>query len=215
MLEPLIVLTVLNCFFMFSSTVTTCALWWQYRSHRCCFRRDPAAQAARHAFWKLKHAYGKSKKPEKTKHETGHENEKGSEDGNDHDRSSSMFYSKNKRNSKQKSRSSSNGWFRKRSLSTDPGASLETMESWEIESKTRMSEASQTANDTKSAVVMEYSTVQKILQIVDDANDLDVTKLAIKDFNARHCTERKMPTFSIEPKTEPQTMPIYTTIPQT
>ncbi|XP_024936298.1 uncharacterized protein LOC107263170 isoform X2 [Cephus cinctus] len=35
MLEPLLVLTVLNCFFMFSSTVTTCALWWQGRKHRC------------------------------------------------------------------------------------------------------------------------------------------------------------------------------------
>lgn len=36
-----------------------------------------------------------------------------------------------------------------------------------------MSEASQTANDAKSTVVMEFSTVQKIVQIVDN-NDCDI-----------------------------------------
>ncbi|KAK2583871.1 hypothetical protein KPH14_001145 [Odynerus spinipes] len=35
MLESLVVLTIVNCFFMFSSTMTTCTLWWQYRNHRC------------------------------------------------------------------------------------------------------------------------------------------------------------------------------------
>lgn len=38
-----------------------------------------------------------------------------------------------------------------------------------------MSEASQTINDTKSTVVMEFSTVQKVVQIVD--NDLDINSV--------------------------------------
>lgn len=36
-----------------------------------------------------------------------------------------------------------------------------------------MSEASQTINDTKSTVVMEFSTVQKVVQIVDADSDIN------------------------------------------
>jgi len=39
----------------------------------------------------------------------------------------------------------------------------------------KMSEASQTINDTKSTIVMEFSTVQKVVQIVD--NDLDINSV--------------------------------------
>lgn len=40
--------------------------------------------------------------------------------------------------------------------------------------KSRRSEASQTVNDTKSTVVMEFSTVQKVVQIVD--SDVNSTR---------------------------------------
>ncbi|XP_031842880.1 uncharacterized protein LOC116431498 [Nomia melanderi] len=222
MLEPLIVLTVLNCFFMFSSTVTTCALWWQYRSHRCCFRRDPAG----HAFSKMKSTSAKAtKKSEKTKPENASENG----NGNNREKSSSMMHRdiKSRRSSKQKARSKK--LLQEIAKSVDRLSSRDTMDSWEIENNAgisedntrmsedtaRMSEASQTANEAKSAVVMEYSTVQKIVQILDDTTDLNATKLAIRDFNARHNSERKTAhDFSIEPKNEPR-MPVYTTLPQT
>ncbi|XP_011300270.1 uncharacterized protein [Fopius arisanus] len=38
MFEPLLMLTFLNCFFMFSTTVTTCALWLQHKKNHCCTR---------------------------------------------------------------------------------------------------------------------------------------------------------------------------------
>jgi len=44
-----------------------------------------------------------------------------------------------------------------------------------FDEKAKMSEASQTINDTKSTVVMEFSTVQKVVQIVD--NDLDINSV--------------------------------------
>ena len=83
------------------------------------------------------------------------------------------------------------------------------MESWELENRTRMSEASQTANaDPKSAVVMEYSTVQKIVQIVDNDTDLAATKMVLRDVNARQNAEERKDSM-IESQFEPQ--PVYTT----
>ncbi|XP_078032536.1 uncharacterized protein LOC144467553 [Augochlora pura] len=275
MLEPLIVLTVLNCLFMFSSTMTTCALWWQYRTHRCCFRRDPASQAARHAQPKPRSPYAKvSKRVEKPKRETGSEKDSvnsaltgsANGNGNDRDRSNSVAHreAKSRRNSKLKTKSNSKNWFGNKSHSADPATSLsETLEIWEIlengkmsedagrlsedtgrmsqetgrmsqdtgrmsqdtgrmsqdtgrtsEDAAKMSEASQTGAEAKSAVVMEYSTVQKIVQILDDTSDLDATKIAIRDFNARHNSERKIQQLYVEPRNEPRS-PIYTTLPQT
>lgn len=43
-----------------------------------------------------------------------------------------------------------------------------------------MSEASQTINDAKSTVVMEFSTVQKVVQIVDDS-DINSSLAPLKD----------------------------------
>ncbi|XP_076650280.1 uncharacterized protein LOC143357644 [Halictus rubicundus] len=224
MLEPLIVLTVLNCFFMFSSTVTTCALWWQYRTHRCCFRRDPASQAAKHTLSKLKSAYAKvSKKSEKAKPENGSENGSvngnGNRNGNNREKSNSTVHrdGKSRRNSKMKAKS--------KQILTISSFRSETLESWDAEDNgrmsedngrmsedtTRMSEASQTGNEAKSAVVMEYSTVQKIVQILDDNTDLNATKMAIRNFNAKHNPDRKMQDFTIESGP----VPIYTTLPQT
>lgn len=61
-----------------------------------------------------------------------------------------------------------------------------------------MSEASQTINDTKSTVVMEFSTVQKVVQIVDDS-DINSSRAPLKDIVIQkdtmtkkydRCTER-------------------------
>lgn len=87
----------------------------------------------------------------------------------------------------------------------------EIIGSEEFEDKTKMSEASQTTNDTKSAVVMEYSTVQKIVQILDNDNDLVATKMVIKDLNNRqNIEEKKEPTieFQLEPQSASEFVPI-------
>lgn len=56
-----------------------------------------------------------------------------------------------------------------------------------------MSEASQTANDTKSTVVMEFSTIQKVVQIVDNDGDANPARVPFKDSIVIHkdATNRK------------------------
>ncbi|XP_053977701.1 uncharacterized protein LOC128875820 isoform X1 [Hylaeus volcanicus] len=214
MLEPLIVLTVLNCFFMFSSTVTTCALWWQYRSHRCCFKKDPASQAAREAFSKLKSTYVSktSKKPGVSRNEPGRGSPKQTEKSISRSKSNSAVNheAKSKRTSKQKAKSDPKHLSQNKSPSEERIPSTETIGNWDLEDKTRMSEASQTVNDGKSAVVMEYSTVQKIVQILDDDTDLNATKLAIKELNAKQNGEEKKSDFD---SGKSEAIPAYT--PQT
>ncbi|XP_076630608.1 uncharacterized protein LOC143346420 [Colletes latitarsis] len=195
MLEPLIVLTVLNCFFMFSSTVTTCALWWQYRSHRCCFKKDP-----RDTLSKLKSTYA-SKASKKSgsprQDEAGRGSPKQTEKPIVRRKSNSTVNreTKNRRTSKLKANSNSrHPTTTINSTSEERVTSMETIGKWDpLEERTRMSEASQTANERKSAVVMEYSTVQKIVQILDNDSDLTATKLAIRDFNAKQTVEEKKP----------------------
>lgn len=50
-----------------------------------------------------------------------------------------------------------------------------------LDEKAKMSEASQTINDTKSTVVMEFSTVQKVVQIVDADSDINSTRAPFKE----------------------------------
>jgi len=50
-----------------------------------------------------------------------------------------------------------------------------------FDEKVKMSEASQTINDTKSTVVMEFSTVQKIVQIVDNDSDINSVQAPFKE----------------------------------
>ena len=84
------------------------------------------------------------------------------------------------------------------------------MESWDFENRTRMSEASQTANaDPKSAVVMEYSTVQKIVQIIDNDTDIAATKMAMRDVSGRQNAEERKDSM-IESQFEPQPAFDYT-----
>ncbi|KAL2712527.1 hypothetical protein V1478_018050 [Vespula squamosa] len=45
--------------------------------------------------------------------------------------------------------------------------------------KKQISEASHTTNDTKSTVVMEFSTVQKIVQLVDNNGDISMAKVTV------------------------------------
>ncbi|KOC70982.1 hypothetical protein WH47_04968 [Habropoda laboriosa] len=205
MLEPLIVLTVLNCFFMFSSTVTTCALWWQYRSHRCCFKKN--TQSTKHNSTKSK-SNSVLKKSGNSRHEhSGHSVERS--------KSNSIVNRDNKsrRSSNKKSRSNAKYLVQNRALSDERLSSIEMMGNWELEDRTKMSEASQTPNDAKSAVVMEYSTVQKIVQILDNDTDLAGTKLVIKDLNAKQNVDEKKE-LMIEPQLEPLLVPEYTLMAQ-
>ncbi|XP_076677573.1 uncharacterized protein LOC143373851 [Andrena cerasifolii] len=186
MLEPLIVLTVLNCFFMFSSTATTCALWWQYRSHRCCYKKDPGQQAARHALSKLKSSHA-SKDPKKAC------SSKQDNPGNGVDRSkSNSTVNRDSKSRRRQKRSSSIKYpVQTESPSEEHENSMDIAGEWQLEERTRMSEASQTGNDVRPAVVMEYSTVQKIVQILDDDADLLTTRMAIKDRQAKQHAEEK------------------------
>lgn len=67
-----------------------------------------------------------------------------------------------------------------------------------------MSEASQTANEGRSAVVMEYSTVQKIVQILDNDVDLSATRMAIREMNPKHHNDEKKIQQTLEEKFEPE-----------
>ncbi|KAK1122677.1 hypothetical protein K0M31_009120 [Melipona bicolor] len=204
MLEPLIVLTVLNCFFMFSSTVTTCALWWQYRTHRCCFKKDPLS--TKYNLSRSKNNNNNNNSSKKTVHlrdDNGANLVSRSKSNSTVNRES-----KSKRSSKQKSKSRHQS--RSKTPSDERLPSIDMMESWDLENRTRMSEASQTANaDPKSAVVMEYSTVQKIVQIIDNDTDLTATKMAMRDLSARQNAEERKDSM-IESQFEPQPVSEYT-----
>ncbi|XP_043519901.1 putative mediator of RNA polymerase II transcription subunit 29 [Frieseomelitta varia] len=210
MLEPLIVLTVLNCFFMFSSTVTTCALWWQYRTHRCCFKKDPLS--AKYNLSKSKNNNNNnnnnnnsSKKTVHLKHDNGANLVTRSKSNSTVNRES-----KSRRSSKQKSKSNARHQSRSKTPSDERLPSIDMMESWDLENRTRMSEASQTANgDPKSAMVMEYSTMQKIVQIIDNDTDLAATKMAMRDLGGRRKAEERKDSM-IESQFEPQPVSDYT-----
>lgn len=60
-----------------------------------------------------------------------------------------------------------------------------------------MSEASQTLNDTKSTVVMEFSTVQKVVQIVDDS-DVNSTRPPFKDIVIQKDTIDRKRDYNVE-----------------
>lgn len=78
-----------------------------------------------------------------------------------------------------------------------------------------MSEASQTGKEPKSAVVMEYSTVQKIVQILDDDTDLTATKFAIRDLNPKEYVGEKKMNSGTEAKLETPPVTVYTPVSQT
>lgn len=67
--------------------------------------------------------------------------------------------------------------------------------------KTNMSEASQTINDTKSTVVMEFSAVQKVVQIVDDS-DVNSTRPSLMDIIIQKNTTDKKRDYHVEQKFE-------------
>jgi len=54
-----------------------------------------------------------------------------------------------------------------------------------------MSEASQTMNDTKSTVVMEFSTVQKVVQVVDNDSEVNPPRIAFKEVILKDMTGKK------------------------
>lgn len=62
----------------------------------------------------------------------------------------------------------------------------------------KMSEASQTINDTKSTVVMEFSTVQKVVQIVDNDSDVNSIRPPFKDIVIQKDTTDRKRDYNVE-----------------
>jgi len=71
------------------------------------------------------------------------------------------------------------------------------LEAKSLDEKTKMSEASQTINDTKSTIVMEFSTVQKVVQIVDDS-DVNSTRPPFKDIVIQKDATDKKRDYNVE-----------------
>ncbi|KMR02520.1 histidine kinase [Lasius niger] len=67
-----------------------------------------------------------------------------------------------------------------------------------FDEKTKMSEASQTINDTKSTVVMEFSTVQKVVQIVDNDSDVNSIRPPFKDIVIQKDTTDRKRDYNVE-----------------
>ncbi|RLU26092.1 hypothetical protein DMN91_002255 [Ooceraea biroi] len=180
MLEPLIVLTVLNCIFMFSSTVTTCALWWQHQKHRCCAKVDVTQQKSGSKRSKS-YTFGAVKKSRKPKI-NGHVEIKSVNDSPKQ---------KDERSPKRRSKKklpylAEYQKRREEKMLTSSGG----LEARRLEEKTKLSEASQTVNDTKSTIVMEFSTVQKVVQIVDNDSEINPPRVSLKDVISRKNTAK-------------------------
>jgi len=67
-----------------------------------------------------------------------------------------------------------------------------------FDEKAKMSEASQTINDTKSTVVMEFSTVQKVVQIVDNDSDINSVRAPFKEIVIQKDMTDKKRDYNIE-----------------
>lgn len=67
-----------------------------------------------------------------------------------------------------------------------------------VNEKAKMSEASQTINDTKSTVVMEFSTVQKVVQIVDADSEINSTRAPFKEIVVQKDTADKKRDYNVE-----------------
>lgn len=72
------------------------------------------------------------------------------------------------------------------------------LEAKKFDKKSKMSEASQTVNDTKSTVVMELSTVQKIVQIVDDNSHINSARAPFKEIVSQKDTADKKRDYNVE-----------------
>ncbi|KYN23351.1 hypothetical protein ALC57_04225 [Trachymyrmex cornetzi] len=184
MLESLIVLTVLNCIFMFSSTVTTCALWWQYQGQRCCPRKTTTQQKF------------DSRRSKNYTLQTAKKSKKSDFDGYVKIVSKSgKNGSKHRSKRSQKNRSKDLGYQKRSKQKTLFTGGLEVRKSDE---KAKISEASQTINDTKSTVVMEFSTVQKVVQIVDNDLDINTLRTPFKEIAIQKDTSDKKRDYNVE-----------------
>lgn len=67
-----------------------------------------------------------------------------------------------------------------------------------FDEKSKMSEASQTINDTKSTIVMEFSTVQKVVQIVDNDSDVNSMRPLFKDIVIQKDTTNRKHDHNVE-----------------
>ncbi|KAG7190771.1 hypothetical protein KM043_006842 [Ampulex compressa] len=200
MLETLVVLTVLNCFFMFSSTITTCALWWQYRSNQHCFKKTPSSQVSKNnvkasksnCICRAVRKGGKSRVEDVSIVGTYKSNTTANQE------------QKKKIGRKQKSRTNLK-YLSQYKNQRDNVASRDKKSMRDMDQATKTSEASQTANDTKPAVLMEYSTVQKVVQLVDNDSDLATAQMAINNLVAKKNVENRKTNLAIKYKSEEDT----------
>lgn len=72
------------------------------------------------------------------------------------------------------------------------------LEARKFDEKGRMSEASQTINDTKSTVVMEFSTIQKVVQIIDNDPDINSARAPFKELVIQKDTTDKKRDYNAE-----------------
>ncbi|XP_077278788.1 uncharacterized protein LOC143906522 [Temnothorax americanus] len=186
MLEPLIVLTMLNCIFMFSSTVTTCALWWQYQGHRCCPRKTDAQQKF------------DSKRSKSYTLRTAKKRGKSNLDGYANFVSKSGTNGSREYRSKKTQKKRSKKGLEYRKKGGEKISFPDELEIMKLDKKAKMSEASQTINDTKSTIIMEFSTVQKVVQIVDADSDVNSTQAPFKEIIIQKNTADKKRDHNVE-----------------
>ncbi|XP_047349743.1 uncharacterized protein LOC124949147 [Vespa velutina] len=181
MLEPLIVLTVLNCLFMFSSTVTTCALWWQYRRHRCYdVRKVPSSRRTCRSHIRKSNSCTSchvSKKIVQSKvDDRNHVFDSGRSFMNADEQYKKKILDESKPASKLRYLSDYKKHKDERRIHPFTEPSIKKKDS---AIRKQISEVSDTTNDTKSTVIMEFSTVQKIVQLVDNNGDISMAKVTV------------------------------------
>ncbi|XP_014469501.1 PREDICTED: uncharacterized protein LOC106741738 [Dinoponera quadriceps] len=166
-----------------------CRIRWQYQSHHRCPRKKAARQKSDLKRSKSKYTLRTAKKP-------GQSNA----DINAVNKTNVKIPRERKCQGCQKKRSKKSleyltTYERKNGKET---SSLNGPNATNFEKNTRTSEASQTVNDAKSTVVMEFSTVQKVVQIVDNDSDVNPARAPFKEIVIQKDTTDKKYDYNVE-----------------
>lgn len=71
-----------------------------------------------------------------------------------------------------------------------------------FDEKAKMSEGSQAVNDTKSMIIIEFSTVQKVVQIADNDPDIHSARAPFKEIIIQKDTADKKRDYDVEQNLE-------------
>ncbi|KAI4504004.1 hypothetical protein M0802_000475 [Mischocyttarus mexicanus] len=151
---------------------------WQYRNHRCCARTIPSRQTSRSHMRKSKscsscHVSKKMLQPkvDDTNYVFGNSRSPTNID--------EQYKRKDSNERKPKSKLRYLSEYKKRN-GKKTSALTESMRNKDPTIGRKMSKISQTTNDTnKSTVVMEFSTVQKIVQLVDNNGEISTARVTV------------------------------------